>query len=393
LVDVAKDIDVVGQMFGLLEAIYAFQAVSTIRNAVFIAAQEIIYVDERVLKMPQQSDTRWVCKYVGVQYFQKRFASVVKALDDLSQSSNKKEAAEARGLLLQFQSFDMVFFLNVFEFVLGITNGLSLSLQRVSLDFGACQRLLDSVSQTLRAKRTDEAFDAMWMQVKTCASANGIPICESAKRPVRLASTLASSVVMSGIGQGRNRETSSNLEICTQFRLKYFEIIDTVTEEMKRRFTESDVVLNALCAFSPHSPSLFSDELLDCLAEKYQTLLNVNKELLHSQIIVAKNMFQQTPDSTMEMYKQLSTMHCAFPDLLVLFKLALTVPVASASAERSFSAMRRIKSHLRASMSEMRTSDLSLISVEREVSDSIMKNPSSVIDAFAGLGKRRLTLV
>ena len=43
-------------------------------------------------------------------------------------------------------------------------------------------------------KCTDEAFDVMWMQVKTCASANGIPICESAKRPVHLASTLASSV-------------------------------------------------------------------------------------------------------------------------------------------------------------------------------------------------------
>ena len=87
----------------------------------------------------------------------------------------------------------------------------------------------------------------------------------------------------------------------------------------------------------------------------------------------------------MEMYKQLSTMHSAFPDLLVLFKLALTVPVASASAERSFSTMHRIKSHLRASMSEMRTNDLCLISVERELSDSIMINPSSMIDAFAGL--------
>jgi hypothetical protein len=92
------------------------------------------------------------------------------------------------------------------------------------------------------------------------------------------------------------------------------------------------------------------------------------------------------------MYKQLSTIHCAFPDLLVLFKLALTVPVASASAERSFSWMRRMKSH-QAPMSETRTSDLFLISVEREVSDSIVKNPSSAVDVFAGLGKRQLTLV
>jgi hypothetical protein len=97
----------------------------------------------------------------------------VKALDDLSQSSYKKEAAEARGLLLQFRSFDEVFFLNVFDCVLGITNAFS-------LDSGTCQRLLDSVSQTLQYKRTYEAFDVMWMRAKSCAPANGIPICEPA---------------------------------------------------------------------------------------------------------------------------------------------------------------------------------------------------------------------
>jgi hypothetical protein len=52
---VAKDIDGVGEIFGLLEAIYDFQAVSTIRHAVFM---DTIYVDEKVLQIPQQSDTR-----------------------------------------------------------------------------------------------------------------------------------------------------------------------------------------------------------------------------------------------------------------------------------------------------------------------------------------------
>jgi hypothetical protein len=75
------------------------------------------------------------------------------------------------------------------------------------------------------------------------------------------------------------------------------------------------------------------------LTMKNQSLLNVNIELPHTQIIVAKNMFQNL-NSTMEMYKQLSAMPCAFPDLRVLFKLALTVPIASISAERRFSVIR-----------------------------------------------------
>ncbi len=44
-------------------------------------------------------------------------------------------------------------------------------------------------------------------------------------------------------------------------------------------------------------------------------------------------------------------------------------------------------------MSASRTSDTALIAVERELHDSIMKDPSSAIDAFAAMGKRRLTLV
>ena len=88
------------------------------------------------------------------------------------------------------------------------------------------------MSQTLQDKRTDEAPDVMWMRAKSHASANGIPVCESAKRPVRSAFTAAASVVMSGTGQSQNREISNNFDMRAQFRLSYFEIVDTVTGEI-----------------------------------------------------------------------------------------------------------------------------------------------------------------
>lgn len=392
IVDVAKDVDGVGDTFGLLEAIYAFQSVSTIRNAEFLAAQENIYIGERVLKMPQQSDTRWVCKFVGVQYFQKRFASVMKALDDFSKSSNKKEAAEARGLLIQFKSFDVVFFLNMFVELLGITNCLSVSLQSVALDMGTCQRLIDGVIKTLTDKRTDDAFEIMWAKAEKFASDIGLKNPnQDSKRPVRVSAALADSIVMCPIGhRGRDNYRCDK----ESFRVRYYEVLDTVVSEMVRRFGESDEVLNALCAFDPTSPCLLSSELLLELAHSFQALLKLNTDHLESQIQVARNMLLQTrPKTTLLMYAQLSAMSCAFPDLLALFKLALTVPVASASAERSFSAMRRIKTYLRASMSANRTSDLTVLSVERQLSSRIMEDPSSTITAFAHMRKRRIPLV
>ena len=77
--------------------------------------------------------------------------------------------------------------------------------------------------------------------------------------------------------------------------------------------------------------------------------------------------------------------------------LTLTLTIASATAERSFPVglMRRIKSHLRSSMSDTRRSSLALIAVERESSQKLMKDPAAEIDIFATMGgnKRRLDLL
>jgi len=232
----------------------------------------------------------------------------------------------------------------------------------------------------------------MWAKAVKYASDNGIKISEhEAKRSVSLSSALANSIVMCAVGQ-RRRDN----DVCDEsaFQARYFEIIDITLVDLEKRFTESDDVLSALCAFDPHSKSLLSVELLNSLATKFESLLHLNLNNFESQAVVAKNMFlNDTPCDTLQMYEQLVNMHCAFPDLLALFRLALTVPVASASAERSFSAMRRIKTHLRASTSASRTSDIALLAVERELSNRIMKDPSVAIDAFAVMGKRRLTLV
>ena len=96
--------------------------------------------------------------------------------------------------------------------------------------------------------------------------------------------------------------------------------------------------------------------------------------------------------SAVDVYCRLSAMPSAFPDLLACYQIALTLPVSSASAERSFSTMRRIKTNLRASMGDERLSSLAIIAVERELSEAFMENPDKVIDEFAR-SKRRIDLI
>jgi len=54
--------------------------------------------------------------------------------------------------------------------------------------------------------------------------------------------------------------------------------------------------------------------------------------------------------------------------LLKRLKIAMTFGMSSATAERSFSSLRRIKNYLRSTMTQERLSNLSLLYIERELS-------------------------
>lgn len=71
-----------------------------------------------------------------------------------------------------------------------------------------------------------------------------------------------------------------------------------------------------------------------------------------------------------------------FPNLYKLLQVALTIPVSSASCERSFSVMRRIKTWLRISMTNDRFENLSLIHIERANLANII-NSEDVLNIFA----------
>ena len=56
-----------------------------------------------------------------------------------------------------------------------------------------------------------------------------------------------------------------------------------------------------------------------------------------------------------------------------LIRLLLTIPASSCTAERSFSALRRLKNYLRSSMKANRLNHLSLIHVHSDVTNELLK--------------------
>lgn len=89
------------------------------------------------------------------------------------------------------------------------------------------------------------------------------------------------------------------------------------------------------------------------LVEAY-AYLGIDCDKLKSQTTIARNMFDSKIGTltTETVLQKLTGMKSAFPDLVTFAKLVLTMPVSSVGGERSFSAMKRIKTYLRSTMAD-----------------------------------------
>ncbi|CAN1121085.1 hypothetical protein LINPERHAP2_LOCUS567 [Linum perenne] len=80
-----------------------------------------------------------------------------------------------------------------------------------------------------------------------------------------------------------------------------------------------------------------------------------------------------------------------YPSIYLLIKLTLTLPVATASVERSFSSMKYIKNELRNRMNDEWLNDTMVTYIEQDLCASFDKE--SVIQCFQNMKSRRGSLV
>ncbi|CAI6367156.1 unnamed protein product [Macrosiphum euphorbiae] len=75
-----------------------------------------------------------------------------------------------------------------------------------------------------------------------------------------------------------------------------------------------------------------------------------------------------------------------YPNIHSLLKVALILPISSASCERSFSAMRRIKNWTRTSMTQDRFGYLSVLHIERDIVNNLDLN--IILDEYSKKDRR-----
>lgn len=99
----------------------------------------------------------------------------------------------------------------------------------------------------------------------------------------------------------------------------------------------------------------------------YKDAMKIDSAVLQAEAVVIKNILK---NKSMESnWKNLKTQiqKDLTPNLHKLLQIAIGLPVSSAGCERSFSAMRRIKTWLRATMNQERFSNMALLNIESNI--------------------------
>ena len=132
-----------------------------------------------------------------------------------------------------------------------------------------------------------------------------------------------------------------------------------------------------------------SFQFIKVAAEHYQS--DINSDYLEQEIqllrrskllleIIAKAEVEKRKPTLLDLHRTLLSDPECFGNISKLIKIALTIPLTSASAERTFSKLKIIKNRLRSTMRQDRLQSLMIMSIESDILSNL--DIESLVDGF-----------
>lgn len=322
-------------------------------------------------------DTRWVERHESIARFTEMYVPVVHALEELENSPRHETAKIAHQLLCVITQGSFVLALNTADKFFSHTLPLCNTLQKVDCDLAECCSFVGQVLEVfgdIRANAESE-FDTIFQKSQQMISAVG----GDAITMPRTA------------GRQTARDNVPAVDSAEYYRRSLFlPFVDFLMAELNQRFTLHRKVMSALQNILPvHCSDIKPEQVAECV-DFYKDILP-DPEHLSSEMTVWQKKWQSVngdrPSSAMDAFLACNTDF--FPNIKILLRVLATLPVSTATAERSFSTMKRVKSFLRNCTGDNRLSGLALLSIHR----NIPVNPTEVLDRFAKTPRRTKLLL
>lgn len=375
--DAVKEITEMEIFFDVVQRVFVFFGHSIVRWRIL---SDLIKESnsQNGLLIKKLNPTRWAGRYEAVFALKIRFVEIQKALTKVILCSSKlDERNEAEGIKKQIENYNFICTL-VFQCkILQIINLTSKILQSKSVDLDNASNSLKNCYEQLKEYRCN--FNDLLEE----------------------ANIVAKSWSISTEFQNKRRKVVKRYfdELCTDMRLTcpeslfrvtiFNRTLDILINQISKRFSSfHELMLNFTCLQPSFLTSATDLELLNestKLVNKYDK--DISKTFTSEILAVRstlKNQISQlnsTRDLAQLLMVKNHSLTASFPEVCTAILLFLTIPVTSASAERSFSKLKIIKGYLRSTMMQDRLSGLALISIEQETAREV--DFENLIDMFA----------
>ncbi|XP_050546161.1 52 kDa repressor of the inhibitor of the protein kinase-like, partial [Daktulosphaira vitifoliae] len=140
--------------------------------------------------------------------------------------------------------------------------------------------------------------------------------------------------------------------------LVFIPFLDSFISQLKFRFLDH---VDILSSFHSLFDEISTTEELKKLAEFYEEDLNGNNSILEEFQLWLRNL------KNWILNQKILSIHQSCPGINKLFQILATLPISSASNERNFSSLKRIKTYLRNTISKKRLNGLAMLNIHREV--------------------------
>ena len=157
----------------------------------------------------------------------------------------------------------------------------------------------------------------------------------------------------------------------------YYEAVDLITSSIKGHFDQEDFKIYVACE------QLIINSLNDNDTEEdykkvtdfYDSDFDGEKLKLHLRILSESFRGKEIDTNIRNVVSHLKSMSNAqleiISEVVTLVKIILVMPATNATSKRSFSALRRIKTYLRSTMSQNRLNHLMMLYVHKELLDKL----------------------
>ena len=329
-------------------------------------------LDEIVKKrLPKVAPTRWNYNGRLVQTVLEYRQQLIELFEDILEYADNWDSEtlnSSRGyIVLLKKDFNFNFLLKVFGEIFPLTDTLFDVLQSKTNDIAYCVQKINDFKILIQSKR--DSFLEIWDSAKN--------ICDILKPE-------AKRLRIDSVGDS---------ETC--YRKLFFEIIDNILVQLDSRFSNVESLkFLELTNLKKYYNAPFPQSAFDSLIANYGCFFDA--VALRSQLSVLLNTKESIDvKSVSELLKFIKNneLDSAYCEVVKFCELILTIPATTSSVERSFSALKRIKTFVRNSTAQDRMSHLAVLSIENSLVKKLSQHTQFYDDVIEDFAKHERRIV